>query len=373
MMMNVKISKVAAVALLFCLVVFSLSKPALARPENARPAKVAPLKFGFYAKTCPLAEKVVRNAVNKAVSLNPGMAAGLIRMHFHDCFVRVRTYPISGSALTTTRIFFSHMLFIFVFQGCDGSVLLDSVPGKPVAEKDNLANNPSLRGFEVIDQAKFTIETICPRTVSCADILAFAARDSALKAGNIWYEVPAGRRDGLVSLSSEVLQELPPPFFNAEQLQDNFKRKGLSLDEMITLSGAHSIGVSHCSSFSNRLYSFNATHPQDPSLDSAYAAFLKARCPPPANNTVDTIVNLDIQTPTRLDNKYYTNLQSHRGLLTSDQTLLDSPLTRKLVVNNVMYGNSWAKKFGAAMVRMGSIDVLAGKQGEIRKNCRFVN
>ncbi|CAI9767423.1 unnamed protein product [Fraxinus pennsylvanica] len=343
--MNVKISKVAAVALLFSLVVFSLSKPALAKPENARPAKVAPLKVGFYAKTCPLAEKVVRNAVNKAVSLNPGMAAGLIRMHFHDCFVR----------------------------GCDGSVLLDSVPGKPVAEKDNLANNPSLRGFEVIDQAKFTIETICPRTVSCADILAFAARDSALKAGNIWYEVPAGRRDGLVSLSSEVLQELPPPFFNAEQLQDNFKRKGLSLDEMITLSGAHSIGVSHCSSFSNRLYSFNATHPQDPSLDSAYAAFLKARCPPPANNTVDTIVNLDIQTPTRLDYKYYTNLQSHRGLFTSDQTLLDSPLTRKLVVNNVMYGNSWAKKFGAAMVRMGSIDVLAGKQGEIRKNCRFVN
>lgn len=265
------------------------------------------------------------------------------------------------------------MLFIFVFQGCDGSVLLDSVLGKPVAEKDNLANNPSLRGFEVIDQAKATIETLCPRTVSCADILAFAARDSALKAGNIWYDVPAGRRDGRVSLSSEVLQELPPPFFNAKQLEDNFKRKGLSLDEMVTLSGAHSIGVSHCSSFSNRLYSFNATHPQDPSLDSAYAAFLKTRCPPTANNGVDPMVNLDIQTPIRLDNKYYSNLQSHRGLLTSDQILLDSPLTKNFVVNNVKYGTVWAKKFGAAMVRMGSIDVLTGTQGEIRRNCRFVD
>ncbi|KAA8542999.1 hypothetical protein F0562_021506 [Nyssa sinensis] len=153
--------------------------------------------------------------------------------------------------------------------GCDASVLLDSTPGKP-AEKDHPANNPSLRGFEVIDEAKAQIEARCPKTVSCSDIIAFAARDSGFKVGGINYAVPAGSRDGHVSLSDDVAQNLPPPFFNAKQLEDNFSRKGLSRDEMVTLSGAHSIGVSHCSSFSNRLYSFNATHPQDPSMDPKY-------------------------------------------------------------------------------------------------------
>ncbi|GAB4835660.1 hypothetical protein Ancab_000569 [Ancistrocladus abbreviatus] len=272
----------------------------------------APLQVGFYKPTCPSAEVIVRKGVYKALYQNPGLGAGLIRLHFHDCFVR----------------------------GCDASVLIDSTPGNP-SEKESITNANSLRGFEVIDAVKAEIEAVCPETVSCADVVAFAARDSAYMLGGINYA-------------------------------DNFARKGLSLDDMVTLSGAHSIGRAHCAAFSNRLYSFNATNPQDPSLDPAFATILKTKCPSPTNNPNPT-VPLDFTTPYRLDNKYYQNLQYSRGLLTSDESLMTSASTVATVSNFAGQGEVWADKFAGAMVRMGLIDVLTGSDGEIRKNCRVIN
>lgn len=68
-------------------------------------------------------------------------------------------------------------------QGCDASVLLDD-SATIVSEKNSLPNRNSLRGFEVIDEIKAKLEEACPQTVSCADIVALAARDSTVLVSN---------------------------------------------------------------------------------------------------------------------------------------------------------------------------------------------
>jgi len=61
-------------------------------------------------------------------------------------------------------------------QGCEGSVLLNSTKGN-TAEKDAKPNH-TLDAFDIIDDIKAALEKECPGKVSCADILAIAARDA---------------------------------------------------------------------------------------------------------------------------------------------------------------------------------------------------
>lgn len=110
-------------------------------------------RVGFYSRSCPRAESIVKQTVKSHFKSNPTIAPGLLRMHFHDCFV----------------------------QGCDGSVLLDGQNTEKTA-----GPNRALRGWEVIDDAKTKLEAACPGVVSCADILALAARDSVVLVINLF-------------------------------------------------------------------------------------------------------------------------------------------------------------------------------------------
>ncbi|KAJ3669591.1 hypothetical protein LUZ60_011541 [Juncus effusus] len=308
------------------------------------PTSDASLTVGFYNSTCPSAESLVQQAVAAAFKNNSGVAAGLIRLHFHDCFVR----------------------------GCDGSVLIDSTSNN-TAEKDSIPNNPSLHGFEVIDAAKSAIEAKCPKTVSCADIVAFAARDSIVLTGNVTYQVPSGRRDGRVSNTTEALINLPGPKFTAAQLIASFNGKNLTAEEMVTLSGAHTLGVSHCTSFLNRIYNFSQTSQTDPTMSIAYANLLRSLCPQNVTQFTPTTTALDVITPNMLDNKYYLALTQSLSLLTSDQALLTNANLSAIVTDYANHQKTWEGRFAKAMVKMGNIEVLTGNQGEIRVNCRVVN
>ncbi|XP_062208421.1 peroxidase 1-like [Phragmites australis] len=304
----------------------------------------AQLRVGFYDATCPNAEALVRQAVAAAFARDASIAAGLIRLHFHDCFVR----------------------------GCDASVLLTVNPGGGKTEREAAPNNPSLRGFDVIDAAKATVEQSCPRIVSCADIVAFAARDSINLAGSVSYQVPAGRRDGRVSNESEANLNLPLPSSTAKVLTDKFAAKNLTVEEMVILSGAHTVGRSFCSSFLDRIYN-GSTPIVGSGLSAGYATLLRALCPPNANQSTLTTTAIDPSTPAVLDNNYYKLLPLNLGLFFSDNQLRVNATLNAFVNNFAANETLWKERFAAAMVKMGHTEVQTGRCGEVRLNCSVVN
>ncbi|OAY75022.1 Peroxidase 1 [Ananas comosus] len=300
------------------------------------------LKMDFYQYSCPKAEAIIGSEITKVISRAPSLAGPLLRMHFHDCFV----------------------------NGCDGSVLLNSTKDNS-AEKDAIPN-VSLRGFGVIDGIKAKLEEACPGVVSCADILAVVARDVVVLRDGPYWDVLTGRRDGRRSVAADALNNLPPPFFSASQnLNQFFLPKGLDAKDQVVLLGAHTIGTSHCSSFSDRLYNFSGTGTSDPTLDKHYLPKLMNKCKP---GDTKTLVEMDPGSFRTFDTGYYKQVTKRRGLFTSDETLMLDPFSRHYIERHA-YGpaTEFFRDFGVSMVKMGSIQVLTGSQGEIRRHCAFVN
>nr|CAB3499113.1 unnamed protein product [Digitaria exilis] len=314
------------------------------------PVPTQQLQLGFYARSCPRAEAIVRRVVRRRAAKDRSVLPALIRLHFHDCFVR----------------------------GCDGSVLIDSTPDHPAAEKD-APPNLTLRMLDVVDDAKAAVEKACPGVVSCADIVALAARDAAAMAGRVRYELPTGRRDGTVSSAAEV--NLPSPSVSFADALSAFRSIGLGVVDLTTLLGSHTMGFCHCGLIMNRLYNFNSTSPFDPTMDAGLLAVLRERCPPhvvttPQNESRDVIVPMNFVAPLGpfgLDNSFYPSVLAGRAVLQVDQEIMSSGVARRIAAMFASRPGNFKRQFAKSMVKLGGVNVLTGRQGEVRINCRRFN
>ncbi|XP_061357018.1 peroxidase 40 [Gastrolobium bilobum] len=327
---------------LLCLVILKITSAFATTLNEAYGGDTGcPLGTDIYQYTCPEAEAIIFSWVEQAVSEDSRMAASLLRLHFHDCFV----------------------------NGCDASVLLDDTQDF-VGEKTAAPNLNSLRGFEVIDQIKSELELVCPQTVSCADILATVARDSVVLSGGPIWEVQMGRKDGMTASKQAANNNIPAPNSTVDVLVTKFENVGLTLKDMVALSGAHTIGKARCTTFSSRLQSSSISNSPYDNID--FIASLQQLCSGSNNN--NRVANLDLDTPATFDNQYYVNLLSGEGLLPSDQTLVSgNDQTRQIVQTYVEDPFTFFENFKYSMLKMGNLGSLTPANGEIRRDCRTIN
>lgn len=295
----------------------------------------AQLSTTFYDSSCPNATTIIRDSIRRAISRERRMAASLIRLHFHDCFV----------------------------QGCDASILLDET-STIQSEKTAVPNANSARGYDVVEAAKRDVERVCPGVVSCADVLTLAARDASAAVGGPSWSVRLGRRDSTTANQGVANTDLPSPFDGLDALISAFSNKGLNARDMVALSGAHTLGQAQCFLFRGRIYS-NGTD-----IDAGFASTRRRQCPQSGGDS--NLAALDLVTPNSFDNNYFRNLVQRKGLLQSDQVLL-SGSTADIV--NQYSGNprTFAADFASAMIKMSEIEPVLGNNGIIRRVCSAIN
>ncbi|XP_075098843.1 peroxidase 43-like [Nicotiana tabacum] len=297
------------------------------------------LRVGFYESTCPNVEPVVSAVVREVAASNQNIAPVLLRLHFHDCFV----------------------------QGCDGSILIDNGEN---AERHAFGHQ-GVGGFEVMERAKAQVEAMCPGVVSCADIVALAARDAVVLANGPSYEVETGRRDGVISNLS-LAENMPDVSDSIQVLKAKFSDKGLSEKDLVVLSAAHTIGTTACFFMTKRLYNFFPGGGSDPSINPSLLPELMATCP--QNGNVNVRLPIDEGSSDAFDNQILQNIRSGFAVLRSDASLYEDAVTRSVVDSyfgmfSPFLGISFEADFANAMVKMGRIDVLTGFQGTIRRVC----
>lgn len=186
-----------------------------------------------------------------------------------------------------------------------------------------------------------------------------------MQSGGPFFEVPLGRRDGLSPASSDQVFTLPGPDFDVPTLLAAFKNRSLDTADLVALSGAHTVGRGHCSSFTSRL----PPNADDGTMDPAFRRTLAAKCAKDAS----AAQVLDVRTPNAFDNKYYFDLIAKQGLFKSDQGLINDQTTKRAATRFALNQAAFFDQFARSMVKMSQMDILTGSAGEIRRNCSVRN
>lgn len=186
--------------------------------------------------------------------------------------------------------------------------------------------------------------------------------------GGPFWNVLKGRKDGRVSKATDTTN-LPPAFLNATRLIQTFAKRGLGIKDLVALSGGHTLGFSHCSSFVARIHNFSTVHYTDPSMNSEFASMLRQKCPR-SNNNGDAGQFLD-STASQFDNIYYKQIIARKGVFGTDQVMYDDPRTRWMIEAFANNQNLFFKEFAASMIKLGNVGVK--EVGEVRLSCGRVN
>ncbi|KAL2927832.1 Peroxidase 5 [Bienertia sinuspersici] len=307
------------------------------------------LRVGFYQSSCPNVENIVADTIRKQSQENDGIIPGIIRLHFHDCFI----------------------------SGCDASILLTPQRyNSHNAEMSHPANGKSLRGMQALEVAKAEIEKQCPGVVSCADILAYAARDAVVLSGSPKYSVPAGRRDSYC-IDGSLAGALPKGNDTLESLQTMFAVRGLTLADLVVLEGSHSIGQTRCFNTIADPGSMEGQTGVVNLMDKQFQQMVKQKFCPESQKMVFWNITAPLN-PEKPDNSawgnsFYNNIMKGKSLLPSDIALAANADTKDMVMKFAADNAHWQKMFGDAMVKLGKVNVLTGDQGEIRRHCGWIN
>ncbi|XP_075637418.1 peroxidase 21 [Castanea sativa] len=297
------------------------------------------LLLNYYTESCPNAEDIIKQEVTDLYDKHGNTAVSWVRNLFHDCMVK----------------------------SCDASLLLETVNG--IESEQASERSFGMRNFKYVSTIKEALEKECPLAVSCADIVALSARDGIVMLGGPRIEMKTGRRDSKESHANFVEESLPNHNDSITLVLSRFQSIGLDVEGIVALLGAHSVGRTHCMNLVQRLYPT-----VDPTLDPEYAEYLKGRCPTPNPDPKAVLyARNDRETPMILDNMYYKNLLGNKGLLIVDQQLASDPTTYPYVEKFAADNGYFQDQFAKAVLLLSENNPLTGDDGEIRKDCRYVN